>query len=147
MDHIGQQTPQATFLNLEAHKLHREFEVADDVEIKLGQPVKLTDEGKVTPLLAEDSAHLSIGVSVHQKTSLYKNVVGQKFNVTVAMKAYAVITAEATGELEAGPVKYSGYNDTSKRNQYVAAADAATTQAYNLTPADAAGDIIEVAIL
>ena len=137
MNYAGQTTPQATFLTSEVHKLHKEFNYAATVEI--GQPVKLTSTGQVTPLEATDSAHLSIGHSVHRR------VAGQ--DGTVMMRGFTELTVEASAIQNAGPVKWASYNTTSKRSRYAAAADAATTQGHALEAATAIGQQITVVIL
>lgn len=139
MDHIGGQTPQALFLNVEAHKLHRAFTAA--VDITAGQPVKLNNAGAIVLLGAADAAYLKIGIALHSKKT------GE--DCTVIMKPFMHITAEAGAvTMVCGPVKYSGINATTGRTQYVAAADAATTQGFAIEVDGAAiGDQIEVVLI
>lgn len=136
----GDQTAQALFLNIESHKLMLGF--PSSAPLKRGQPVKLGTDGRVAPLGASDAAYLCIGHSIH-------NYPGVMDEVTIVMRAHMVITAISSGAVNAGPAKWAamGTGDYVERSVYVAAADAATTQGYILTPATGANEEIEVALI
>lgn len=133
----GEDAPQGIFLNMESHKLHKAFEASAVIEV--GQPVKFAVDGTIVPLLAADAAYLNLGVSIH------KVAIGEE--ATIAMRGYAVITTTSLGALNAGPVKFSGIHATTKRPQYVAAIDAATTQGQAIDRATAIGQDVEVVLV
>lgn len=137
MNHIGDQTPQATFLTVEVHKLHKEFSAA--APVKIGQPVKLTADGEITPLLAADAAYLKIGDSIHNAAA--------GGLATIMMRGHVEMTVEAAAAQDAGPVKWTVFNTPTLRNRYGAAADAATTQGHSLEKATAAGQMITVVMI
>ena len=107
----------STFINeVEAHKLHLEFVVREqissvDVQVYKGMPVKLYTDGTIEPLASGDDAINCIGIAIHDGVS------GGR--VTVGMKAYCAINASANEQsFEAGPVKFEDYDGTNLRNRF-----------------------------
>lgn len=140
---VGDQTKQALFLNVESHKLHLAF-TAGNGTIRKGDQVKIQADGSVIPLAAGDNASLSLGVVIKSGTG--KNPAPAGEEVTVAVKGYAVLTAEAgAASVPAGPVKFSAQGTNYQR--YIPATDDATTQAINTIPASAVGQVIEIIFL
>jgi hypothetical protein len=116
--------------------------VTDTNNIYISQPVKLTIDGKVEPAGAAEAPYKIIGVSVH-------NGVGGDL-VTLAMKAYMVVWAEAgTANLNAGPVKLhttpfntsTGYVSVDDNS-----VDGDDIYGWSLDQAVSAGDIVRVAV-
>ena len=137
MNTTGSVTKPHVFRTIESHKLYLAFTCA--VAVKVGQPVKLTSTGEITPLLAADSPHLKIGDSIHDMAA------GKE--ASVVMKGHISLLMVSAGAVDAGPAKYSDYSNTEKKPTYIAAADAATTQAHIIEPAAGAGEIVTVVIL
>ena len=103
MNTIGNKTKSVFEVGPEAHKLFVEFEASG--VIHRGQPVTLTSDGKVQAATASSKANAIIGISIHEQEGSYSG------HITVAMKAYAVIMAEANETITPGPVVYSGFSD------------------------------------
>lgn len=143
MNLFGDKTPKAIVLHKEMYKLGLAFSVAAGQKVGLMQPVKLAADGTITPLLAADSAHLSIGMSLHAKPADLTYADEQ----TVAMRGYAVCRAQAgAGGVIPGPIKWASFDEATGLNVYVQATDAATTIGHALQPASAGGDM-EVVLL
>jgi hypothetical protein len=135
-DFLGQQT-ETLLLKSESHKMAHEFEVAGAAVSKL-QKVKLNNAGNIVALAADDDEHLHIGYTLHDAA------VGEK--ATVVVRAYALIKAEAQAAVNAGPVRFKGFNSTTKRNTYAAATTAAHTIGWTLNAATSAGDELWVLV-
>lgn len=114
---FGEKTKSIFLKNIEAHKLHQEFEVAEGETIKKGQPVALNDDGEVISATALD-AYKVIGISIHDGTE------GQF--ITVGMRAFSIVWAKPAAALVAGPVTYNGQNTVEDGiyGTYIAATDA-----------------------
>ena len=137
MNTTGSTTKPHVFQTVESHKLMLAFTA--EVAIKVGQPVKLTTTGTVTPLGAADSPHLKIGDSIQDMPA------GEE--VTIVMRGHIALHSISAGALAVGPVKYSAYSNTEKKPTYVAAADADTTQGHAIEPATGAGELVTVILL
>lgn len=130
------------FLNdVEAHKLHLEFEVGTGSTVKKGQPVVLNDDGTVRPIagaLGADAVAI-IGYSIHNGEA------GE--NITVGMRAYAVTYAEAGAvSQKAGMVFATNVAPTDPEMVRWVAGAAATMHGWALDEAAAVGDTIRVAL-
>jgi hypothetical protein len=130
----------------EAHKLHMEFTVAAGQSVHKGDLVVLATNGRVQAAASADAAFKILGVAIHDGAA-------GEF-VTVAMRGYAVVNAEAAAAaLSAGPVQLGAWNAGTSLREYAAAAgaddDAKTTVTigHNLTQATNDGDAIQVALL
>lgn len=118
--------------------LHREFAVAAAVHV--GQPVKLTDTGLITPLVAGDDESLCIGISIHDQATVTTGL------ATVAMRARGVVEALAGAAVVCGPVKFASYDATTGKCKYIASA-AALANGWAIEAGAADGSEIQVAIL
>ena len=131
----------ATFLKeVESHKLHQEFEVNAGASIKKGQPVKLSGAGEKIEQAGVGEANINIiGYAVHD---------GEAGDlVTIGMRAYAIIWAEAESAMVAGPVKYDHYEVPTEAHRFEDGAVAADHTGWALDDAVAIGDQIRVAVL
>lgn len=140
---IGNQT-KTTFLNTEAHKLSLEF--VANAAVKSGQPVKLTNDGKVTPWAKTDALNLCIGYA-------YQSADANEY-VTVFVRGYLVIWALSTGtSLNAGPVALQGYDSSTdaggnrKGYSQYGAVSSDTASAWALDAAAAANTLIRVLVM
>lgn len=128
----------------EAHKLHVEFVVADGQAVHEGDSVVLTADGKVQAAAAATPKYKIPGVSIHDGA--------EKENVTIAMKAYTVVVAEANAQCDAGPVQLGNYNAVTGNREFGPSAGGSdeikdsVTVGLNITQAAADGDEIHVAL-
>lgn len=140
---IGGQS-KTTFLNTESHKLSLEFTA--NAAVKSGQPVKLTNDGKVTPWAKTDDIKLCIGYA-------YQSADADE-NVTVMTRGYIVLMAVSSGSnLNAGPVAYAGYDNSTDLgggrigySQY-GAVGADSQNGWALDAAASAGTLIRVLLM
>jgi len=146
----GKKSKTAIWLH-ESHKLHVEFQVAAGQTVYRGQPVKLTNDGKITPWAKADLNHLIIGYVTTDQ------IAGEW--ATVAMKGYmGVLALNATaGAMNCGPVTYQAYNtangDTTHGNKGYSTYAAPTTDtgntethAWSIDQAAAQYDLIRVIV-
>lgn len=107
-------TSKTTFLLVQDHKLAIEFEVNTGQTLYPGQPVKLTDTGKITLWAPADTIIRLIGYvygAAKSENSTPSFAAGEL--VTVLTRGYAMIYAlSGADDQVAGPVAYSTY-DTS----------------------------------
>lgn len=98
----------------EAHKLHMEFTVTAALTVRKGDPVVFATNGRVQAAATAEPAWKIVGVAIMD------GIAGEF--VTIAMKAYCVVNAEAAAaSLNAGPVKLGAWNATTVRREYAAA--------------------------
>lgn len=139
---LGDVTKTVFMNDPEAHKLHLAFDVAAAQVVHIGDPVILNADGTIQLAGVAAVGHTIIGTSMHE------GVAGD--HVTVAMKAYCVVVAEAAADAQtAGPVKLGAWNATTVRRAYAATTDGGTlgvTVGHALNGADNAGEI-HVALL
>ena len=140
-NNLGDITKSVFLKEVESHKLHQEFEVAVGVSIKRGQPVKLTGAGeKIAPAGTAEANINIIGYAIMDGEA------GEL--VTVGMRAFAIIWAEALVVGVAGKVKYAGFNGTSGLHRF--STDTVTAPDHTgwaLDDATAIGDSIRVALI
>jgi hypothetical protein len=129
----------------EAHKLHIEFEVAAAQSVYKADPVVLATNGKVQAAASGDSVYKLLGVSIHDG--------GAGDRVTISMKGYCVVNAEAAAaSFDAGSCKLGAWNATTGLREYAAvtgADDAAKTAlavGFNLTQVTADGDAVMICL-
>lgn len=104
MNLLGKKT-KTIILHKEADKTALEFEVNTGVEIQVGQPVKLTTDGKVTPWAKSDKKAKLLGYAYNHGTA------GKL--VTVIVVGFMLINAiSGSGGTSAGPVAYQSYDTT-----------------------------------
>lgn len=140
MNQLGKNVSNTIYLKgPESHKLHQAFTVATDASVMVGQPVKLNAEGQVLPAEASDNPKNIIGYSVHRGT--------EGDEVTIAMKAYALIYVKPKAAVEAGPVKYDGVNTADKDYISVAAAGSGDHFGWCLEPTTSANEQTLIAVI
>lgn len=133
-----------TFLATEEDKIAIEFTTA--AAVKMGQPVKLTNAGLVTPWAKTDLQHLCLGFCAMDAAS--------GGLVTVYLRAFAVIYAISAGAANCGPATYNGYDSTDADtsvgaigySQYGAATDVTDAIGWILDQAAGANALMRVAL-
>lgn len=137
---LGDITKSVFLKEVESHKLHQEFEVNMGATIKRGQPVKLSGAGEKIEAAASGEANINIiGYAIMDGAA------GEL--VTVGMRGFAIIWAEATAIGVAGPVKYTGFNGTSLLHKFdTGTVTAANHTGWALDDAAAIGDSIRVVL-
>lgn len=139
---FGENTETLFLKGLEAHKLHHEFTVAATATagVRKGQPVVLNSAGEVLPAATGAKAQTIIGYSIHNGKA------GEL--VTIGMKAYGIIYCKPNAAVAAGPVQYAGQNTAEPEYPAVAAAaaDGTTLMGWALDEAEAANDMIRLAL-
>lgn len=137
---LGTETESVFLKEIESHKLHQEFEVQVAKSIKRGQPVILSGAGELIEPAGAGEANINIiGYAVHD---------GEAGDlVTVGMRAFTIIWAEAFAAIVAGPVKYVDAGGTTKLNRFDDdTVTAANHTGWALDDAAAQGDEIRVAL-
>lgn len=120
MNTLGNETKSRFYIDPEAHKLSYSFVVEAAQEVHKGDPVVLTATGTVQAAAAAAPAYTIIGHSIHDGEA------GE--DVTIVMKAYTVVYAEAAADaLVPGPVQLGAWNATTGRREYAVAAGADDT--------------------
>jgi hypothetical protein len=127
----------SVFLNeIEAHKLHLEFEVGATA-VKAGQPVELDSAGKVVPGAGGTASTTHIGIAIHDRAT------GEL--VTVGCHGKCVVNGEAKTAMTPGPVLYDSYDSTDAR---IVVDDTSVTESnivgWCLDVAAAPGDAVRV---
>lgn len=137
---LGTPTVNKGFLKNEVHKLNQAFVVATGETIYSGMPITLNAAGEAVAAASGETRINVVGYALFGATA------GE--TVTVTMKAFAIIFAEADQALDPSTaVKYAGFNATSKYNKVTdASVDATNYIGKSLTAAAASGDVVEVAI-
>lgn len=137
---LGTPTVNKGFLKNEVHKLNQAFVVATGETIYSGMPVTLNATGQAVAGTSGVTRINTVGYALFSATA------GE--TVTVTMKAFAIIFAEAADPLDpSSAVKYDGFNTTTKYNKVIdTSVDATNFIGKSLTVAAATGDIVEVAI-
>ena len=138
-NNLGTEGKSVFLKEIENHKLHQEFEVNVGQSIKRGQPVVLAGSAELVNPAGTAEANINIiGYAVHNGEA------GEL--VTVGMRAYAIIWAEAKSAMVPGPVKYDSYNGTTEKNVSEDGAVAADHTGWVLDDAAAPGDEVRVAL-
>lgn len=149
MNTYGNVTPKAIFLNIESHKLHETFTVGTGATIYPGQTVKFDATGSVVPAVAGDTTKDRIGISIHGRASTDSPFPygSPGSEVTVIMRGFVRVRAEAGAALVPGPVKLSGLNATTKIPQYIQSVGGDTSNdGWSISVATAIGQEIEVVL-
>lgn len=110
---VGGRTTQTVIYKSESHKLHQAFPVKSGDTIVQGQPVKLNDDGTISPYTgAAGDMYLGIAVNYSKYPAYPANAAGVE--VTVMVEAFAIIHGIAKAELTTtGYVKTDGTLDES----------------------------------
>lgn len=102
---FGGTTPRVVIYKSESHKLHQAFPVKASVKIYAGNPVAITDDGKIE-LLTKDNEANYLGIAVTDNNNpAYKGSVNAGPVVTVAVQGFMIINAISEAALDAGPVE------------------------------------------
>lgn len=138
---FGEKTKTVYLNGIEAHKLHLEFNVGTGSTVKKGQPVVLNSDGTVRPIAGTAGADAAaiIGYSVHDGAA------GEL--ITVGMRAFAVVYAEAGAALNAGMVMAIATAPTDPMYVRYTQGAATTMNGWALDDAAAAGELIRVAVI
>ncbi|MEG1415650.1 MAG: hypothetical protein RSC49_03500 [Clostridium sp.] len=156
MTQFGDKTPGVVIFKSESHKLHQAFPVKKGEKVIKGQPVVINTDGTIQGFKAGDVLSKIIGWAVtdsefpaYQESKQHGPV-----DVTIMVSGYAIVYGVSKGALDAVPVKPTGSLDSTKRfAEYEATAEATESTpadrivAVNLTPATAAGELIQILIL
>lgn len=87
---VGSRTPQAVIYKSESHKLHQAFPVKKDDIIVQGQPVKLNNDGTISPYTGvEGEIYIGIAIGYSQYPAYPPSAAGVE--VTVMVHGYTVI--------------------------------------------------------
>lgn len=141
MDKFGENITRTIYLKgAEAHKLHQAFMVAAGSTVHVGQPVKLNAAGEVVPAADAEPAMNIIGYSVHKGT--------EGDEVTIAMKAYALVYVKPNAAVVAGPVQYNGVNTVENIYGSVAVTSSSETlMGWCISPTTSANEQTLVAVI
>lgn len=109
---VGGRTPQAVIYKSESHKLHQAFPVKDGDTIVQGQPVKLNNDGTISPYTGgEGEVYLGIAVNYSKYPAYPATVAGVE--VTVMMEGFAIIHGIAKDNITTTYVQTDGTLDDS----------------------------------
>ena len=109
---VGGRTPQAVIYKSESHKLHQAFPVKKGDTIVQGQPVKLNDDGTISPYTGiEGEVYLGIAVNYSKYPAYPATAAGVE--VTVMIEGFAVIHGIASVKITTGYVQTDGTLDAS----------------------------------
>lgn len=122
---------------VESHKIHHEFEVATGSTVKVGQPVKLNNDGLVVAAAAGDG-DVILGYSIHDGAA------GEM--VTVAMRAYTIVYAMTSAAVNAGAVEYGGVSTEGPVYMLYANVTTGSQVGWALDKATGADELIRVAL-
>lgn len=110
---VGGQTLQAVIYKSESHKLHQAFPVKDGDTIVHGQPVKLNNDGTISPYTG-DKSEVYLGIAVNYSKYPAYPAMAAWVEVTVMMEGFAVIHGIAKDNItETGYVHTDGTLDAS----------------------------------
>lgn len=146
MVRTGSPTPQTVIFKSESHKLHQAFPVAkaDDGKPKVivaGQPVKLNDDGTIEAYFGT-GIYLGVAVTNSEYPCYPEGNLG--YEVTVAVEGYMVVYAHASAAVNPGYVVPEKLEADSQYVTYKASTEA--TNFIAMTPASAAGELIQVLV-
>lgn len=147
---VGYNTPRAAIFKSESHKLHQAFPVKEGESVIQGQPVVLNTDGTIRGFKSTDAVKNIIGWAATDSINpAYKESKQHgPIEVTVMVRGYAIIWGVSKGALTTGPVKPTGLKDTDNiYAEYDADSTTAAPIAYNLTPASAAGDLVQILVI
>lgn len=147
---VGYNTPRAAIFKSESHKLHQAFPVKEGESVIQGQPVVLNTDGTIQGFKPTDAVKNIIGWAATDSINpAYKESKQHgPIEVTVMVRGYAIIWGVSKGTLTTGPVKPTGLKDADNTYaEYDADSTTAAPIAYNLTPASAAGDLVQILVI
>lgn len=151
---FGGTTPRVVIYKSESHKLHQAFPVKASVRIYAGNPVAITEEGKIELLTKGNEAnYLGIAVTDSNNPAYKESANASHVEVTVAVQGFMIINAISETALDAGPVEIgTGMDGTSpspftKFKTFTQAAAGVATRPVNfisLTKVSAEDQLIQV---
>lgn len=147
---VGYNTPRAAIFKSESHKLHQAFPVKEGESVIQGQPVVLNTDGTIQGFKSTDAVKNIIGWAATDSINpAYKESKQHgPIEVTVMVRGYAIIWGVSKAALTTGPVKPTGATDSDNTYaEYEADSATAAPIAYNLTPASAAGDLVQILVI
>lgn len=111
---FGGTTPRVVIYKSESHKLHQAFPVKAPEKIYAGNPVAITDDGKIELLTkANEANYLGIAVTDNNNPAYKESANVGPMEVTVAVQGFMIINAISGAALDAGPVEIdTGMDDT-----------------------------------
>lgn len=93
---LGEKTPQAIIYKHESHKLHQAFNVKDGDTIIQGMPVKLNEDGTISPY---EGTGLFIGIAITDSiTPAYPQ---PSVEVTVMVEGFVIVYGKAAAAITA----------------------------------------------
>lgn len=143
---VGGQTLQAVIYKSESHKLHQAFPVKDGDTVVQGQPVKLNNDGTISPYTGvEGEVYLGIAVN-YSKYPAYPAMAAW-VEVTVMMEGFAVIHGIARDEITTtGYVQTNGTLDASGTYpNFSPSTDGAETKFIAINRAEV-GDLVQILV-
>lgn len=147
---IGYNTPRAAVFKSESHKLNQAFPIKNGESVVQGQPVVLNTDGTIQGFKSTDDIKNIVGwATTDSKYPAYgESKQNGPIEVTIMARGYAIVWGVAKGALDAGPVKPTGSLDSDGLYaEYDADATTASPIAYNLTPATAAGELVQILVV
>lgn len=147
---VGYNTPRAAIFKSESHKLHQAFPVKEGESVIQGQPVVLNTDGTIQGFKSTDAVKNIIGWAATDSINpAYKESKQHgPIEITVMVRGYAIIWGVSKAALTTGPVKPTGSKDAENiYAEYEADSATAAPIAYNLTPASAAGDLVQILVI
>ena len=136
---VGGRTPQAVIYKSESHKLHQAFPVKSGDTIVQGQPVKLNNDGTISPYTGA-KGEVYIGIAVNYSKYPAYPATSQGVEVTVMVEGFSVIHGIAKAEITVtGYVQTDGtLDDSGTYANFSPSADSAETNfiALNLAEVD-----------
>lgn len=131
-----QQTGKTVVLKREMHKLHEALVVAEDVHLYEGQFVKLNNAGELIPAVADEPQINIFGYAIHERSDESTDN-----ECTIISRAYSTVLMKASANVNAGPVKISGYDATDKLQTVAQTASATDQLGWALAPALSGGTV------
>ena len=93
---VGQKTPRAVIYKSESHKLHQAFIVKSGSTIVKGQPVKLENDGSISPY---EGTGIYLGIAVTDSVNpAYQAQRNFPVEVTVMVEGFAIVNWVAAAE-------------------------------------------------
>lgn len=147
---FGYNTQRAAIFKSESHKLNQAFPVKKGESVIQGQPVVLNSDGTIQGFKTTDNIKNIIGwASTDSKNPAYgESRQHGEIDVTIMVKGFAIIWGVSKAATVAGPVKPTGAKDADGiYSEYDVDTTSTNPIAFNLTPATAAGELIQILVV
>ena len=146
---VGGRTHQAVIYKSESHKLHQAFPVKNGDTIVQGQPVKLNNNGTISPYTGskgEGEGEVYLGIAVNYSKYPAYPATAAGVEVTVMMEGFAVIHGIAKAKITTGYVQTDGTLDNSDTYpNFSPSADGAETKFIAINGADV-DDLVQILV-